>query len=66
MGTGPSFCWHCGSKLDEVSYAKMSDQIGNVHRVHLSCLPAAQRSVTTLTVDVHEVPKWIEEKNWDD
>lgn len=62
--TGPRFCWHCGMKLESV-YAEVSDQIGNVHRVHKCCLPSAKLSVSCLTVDIIEIPPQYDNRNHD-
>lgn len=46
MRDGPTFCWHCGGKLQQARsgawlYRQVRDPLGHLHRVHGVCLPDA-------------------------
>ena len=43
-----SFCWHCGKKLKLPYFAKITDPIGNTHKVHKVCYDDAKYSMRAM------------------
>jgi hypothetical protein len=46
-----TLCWQCGHPLEldkqgELKYSDYTDPIGNVHKVHIYCMPYTERQLT--------------------